>query len=567
MTAGLCCLCPPPTPTLPPTPTVAPQYLQLLCARSREAEPVRQHLLGHLAALVEAASGSSAHCKELQRALAATREQMGQLLAGHLAARDFSDASASLWHRLLARLLGLGLAWAPLLACLLAALHGLPSVGTMDKRWLEGVEECVAAVLQDVMQLPPQQRQQRPWQEREQEAVERVGELATALAALAAAVVQHQQGPQLVAQMAELSGFVLLPLIGRFTENTIEWQQQAPLFLAAKPALVGALRAAASAVALHGTSAEVYRKLEMEVMVWTVTTELQLLWGPELLAELLPVLLPPALLQLPMGERRGLEGREEAEQLGKLALKLLKPTLNDKSGGSGSARARVQELLVHCALQNPWLPRLAARAVFLLAVYFPGCLTAAASAGAQPGLLERLVAADVGFAALPSTFPLICRGRTDLLAPLLALQRLPASSLFDCRLLHQLYQQHRRPYCSRWLGSDCGDNLWVVLPPCWWVPCCPALPSAAATGGRHRMQHGRCKRHACVGWVGASSQLQTMVQLRGLQLFDLCWGYQLTHLSPLRSLCPAGAARCSARSSRPSWPPRWWARCARWRPP
>jgi hypothetical protein len=78
--------------------------------------------------------------------------------------------------------------------------------------------------------------------------------------------------------------------------------------------------------------------------------------------------------------------------------------------------------------------------------------------GSSRTLLEALVQADVGFAALPCVFPHLSAARPDLLDPLLELKRLPQDSLFV----------ETEKFRLGWHWST--DLLWVNLPvECWWV--------------------------------------------------------------------------------------------------
>jgi hypothetical protein len=87
-------------------------------------------------------------------------------------------------------------------------------------------------------------------------------------------------------------------------------------------------------------------------------------------------------------------------------------------------------------------------------------------------LLEALLQADIGFAALPCVFPHLSAARPDLLDPLLPLKSLPEDSLFaETRyfgLARDGWKEHYKPFCATGLDNTAGANLWVILPPeCW----------------------------------------------------------------------------------------------------
>jgi hypothetical protein len=98
--------------------------------------------------------------------------------------------------------------------------------------------------------------------------------------------------------------------------------------------------------------------------------------------------------------------------------------------------------------------------------------------GSSQTLLEALVQADVGFAALPCVFPHLSAARPDLLDHLLELRSLPQDSLFADSDYFKLYYQaevaswkrYPKPHCANGLAEGDGASLWVILPvECWWV--------------------------------------------------------------------------------------------------
>jgi hypothetical protein len=384
---------------------------------------------------------------------AGCQPQLGQLLSAHLAAKDFSQGSTAAWQALLAELLCAGLPWALQLLAQLAAVHGLPDGEEASGPFQPAVASYVQRVLADAAGD-------------EQRRLQLVGAAAEGLAAVAAAVTQLPTAPQLVAGVARTCCGLAEGVA--CSSSALGATQRAELVAAARPALLGALRSAAAVVAARGPSQELYSGLSsMPDACKGLVKE----WPLQLLAELRPVLLPTTLLKRGMRERRSLPGREQAEQLAAGAMRQAithgKPAKQARVEGPPSSEL-LQALLPY-ARSNPWLPKAAGRAVRLIAERWPGRLAQAAGEGQQGGvsLLQELVAADASFAALPDIFPGLWGQHPELLEPLLGLQQLPDSCLFDCQELWRLYKTSFRAYSSRGMGSSCGDALWAVLPPCW----------------------------------------------------------------------------------------------------
>ncbi len=385
---------------------------------------------------------------------AGCQPQLGQLLSAHLAAKDFSQGSTAAWQALLAELLCAGLPWALQLLAQLAAVHGLPDGEEASSPFQPAVASYVQRVLADAADAGEEQRR-----------LQLVGAAAEGLAAVAAAVTQLPAAPHMVAAAARTC--CSLPRSVADSSSALPATQRAELVAAARPALLGALRSAAAVVAARGPSKELYSGLSgMPGACKGLVKE----WPLQLLAELQPVLLPATLLQRSMRERRSLPGREQAEQLAASAMR--RAATDTRASGLAQHSVASPELLqavLPYARSNPWLPKAAGRAVRLIAERWPGRLTQAAGEGQQGGasLLQELVAADTSFAALPDIFPGLWGRHPELLEPLLGLQQLPDTCLFDCQELWRLYKTSFRAYSSRGMGSSCGDALWAVLPPCW----------------------------------------------------------------------------------------------------
>jgi hypothetical protein len=158
-------------------------------------------------------------------------------------------------------------------------------------------------------------------------------------------------------------------------ETQLSAAEQAELLEAAKPAVVGMLRAAAAVVHSLGPSQKLYDTLS-DALWYDLPGSAWRPWGLELLSMLHPVLLPGWMQGKPRAELRGFDGQEEADGI-------LDDAFRSLEGNTALWQSRPGELrtvLLRYVLENPWAPELAVLALQAVLHHWPGCLDQPAGA-------------------------------------------------------------------------------------------------------------------------------------------------------------------------------------------
>jgi hypothetical protein len=287
-------------------------------------------------------------------------------------------ASTNMWWDILAALLGAGLAWATQLMAQLAVVHGLAESGYSDTEFADALPAFVSVVLEQPLQ---------------RDRVAAVGATATGLADVAAAIVKLPNACSMAGVAAECCCRLAQEVAAAADKTELSPAHKAELLEAAKPAVMGALQAAATVADNWEPSSVLYGALQ-KGLFQSLPRAASHAWCLELLTALHKVLLPSWLRGRSQLELRRLSGLHEAQELAAEALKLASGNTLWR-GRSGELRA----VLLRYVLDNPWLPGTAWQTLATMVQQWPGCLDqpsgawlgmTAAHAGLHAGQIKSL---------------------------------------------------------------------------------------------------------------------------------------------------------------------------------